>query len=69
MLKNVKIAESVHRLMSIRASQMGIYRGDLCTALLLAALEELDESTIRKYLAKTEYPNQDQTPPVHPKSA
>lgn len=49
-LKNVKIDEETHKLLSIAASTMCVQKGHLCAALIRAALQQLPEKTTLEYL-------------------
>lgn len=49
-LKNVKIDEETHRLLSIAASTMTVQKGHLCAALIRAALQHIPEKTTLQYL-------------------
>lgn len=50
MVKNVKITSEAHRALSIRASETAIGKSELCSALVLAGLQTLDEKTIKQYV-------------------
>ena len=59
MVKNVKIEDDSHRLLSIEASTLGIKKSDLCTALVYAGLLELPKETVKKYLDIVQNSTQD----------
>lgn len=71
MEKNVKIDETVHRQMSIRAAKLGIQKSVLTDALITIGLSMTDDAILKTIDSvtshiKTEYPNQDQ-PDSQPK--
>ena len=49
-VKNVKIDEETHRMLSIAASTLCVQKGHLCAALIRAALQQLPEKTTLEYL-------------------
>jgi Kef-type K+ transport system membrane component KefB len=51
MLKNVKIDPSVHRRLSMKAATLGAQKGELCDALLTAALDHLTDEQILTLLS------------------
>lgn len=55
MLKNVKIDEETHRLLSVKAAELSILKGNLCSVLIRAAIEKLDDDTIK--LLSEQYEN------------
>jgi hypothetical protein len=63
MVKNVKIDSVAHRSLSIKASELEVLKGDLCSALVTAALAKFTDDEIRQFLrdattSKTEYRGQ-----------
>lgn len=67
MVRNVKIDDETHKKLSIRASELVLLKGDLASALIEAALENLPPETVVEYIrqhadrfrdkAKKGYPN------------
>lgn len=51
MVKNAKIVNTAHRALSIKASQLEVKKGDLCSALIVAALARLTDAEILEALA------------------
>jgi len=49
-VKNVKIDEETHRMLSIAASTMCVQKGILCSALIRAALQQLPKKTTQEYI-------------------
>lgn len=48
MLKNLKIDEATHKKLSMRACELGTFRGPLADVLICAALEHLSDEQIRE---------------------
>lgn len=51
MLKNVKISPSVHHRLSLKAVMLGAQKGELCDALLTAALDHLTDQQVLALLS------------------
>lgn len=46
MVKNVKIDDETHRLLSMKAAALPAQKGDLCSILIRAALIRMDDKTL-----------------------
>lgn len=49
-MKNVKIGDEAHKKMSLLAAEMSVKKGDLSTALILASIDLLQQTSIDEYL-------------------
>lgn len=52
MVKNVKIDDEAHRLLSVRAAELAQQKGDLCSILIRIALEEIDYEALKELIKK-----------------
>lgn len=50
MVKNVKIDDEAHRLLSVRAAELAHQKGDLCSILIRIALEKIDYETLKELI-------------------
>jgi len=50
MVKNVKIDDETHRQLSILAAKLPAKKSDLCSVLVRAGIEKLEEEEVKKLL-------------------
>jgi hypothetical protein len=54
MVKNVKVDDEAHRLLSVAAAEFTYKKSDLCSVLIRIALEQIDKEKIQEAVQKYE---------------
>jgi len=50
MVKNVKIDDEAHRMLSVKAAELAAQKGELCSILIRAALQNTPEAELKQLL-------------------